>query len=131
MNNPTDTNQGSHRHIFRRGIDNDGGYNVCECGFKKYDTNQASEDVLKDQIDDVFARACKNNEYFGYDGWYELHTPTMRVEIKALIRTEKLKLLDEVRERVVGEDEPGITNIMIAAEHAEQMSALNKLEAEL
>ena len=41
--NGTDTNQGSHRHIFRRGIDNDGGYNVCECGFRKYDTNQASE----------------------------------------------------------------------------------------
>ena len=94
-------------------------------------SNQASEDVLKDQIDDVFARACKNNEYFGYDGWYELHTPTMRVEIKDLIRTEKLKLLAEVRERVIGGDEPGITNIMIAAEHAEQNKALNKLEAEL
>ena len=62
-------------------------------------SNQVSEDVLKDQIDDVFARACKNNEYFGYDGWYELHTPTMRVEIKELIRNEKLKLLAEVREQ--------------------------------
>ena len=52
-------------------------------------------------------------------------------QVKTLIRTEKLKLLAEVRERVVGEDEPGVTNIMIAAEHAKQMSNLTKLEAEL
>ena len=51
--------------------------------------------------------------------------------VMSIIRTEKLKLLNEVRERVIGGDEPGITNIMIAAEHAEQMSALDKLEAEL
>ena len=42
---------------------------------------------LDEQIGDVFARACKNNEYFGNDGWYELHTPTARQEIKALIDT--------------------------------------------
>lgn len=59
------------------------------------------------------------------DGWiYE-------DEMIALIRTEKLKLLAEVRERVVGEDEPGVTNIMIAAEHAEQRNVLTQLEAEL
>ena len=52
-------------------------------------------------------------------------------ELEALIRTEKLKLLAEVRERVVGEDEPGVTNIMIAAEHAEQRNVLTQLEAEL
>ena len=52
-------------------------------------------------------------------------------QVKSLIRTEKLKLLAEVRERVVGEDEPGVTNIMIAAEHAKQTANLNKLEAEL
>ena len=51
--------------------------------------------------------------------------------VMSIIRTEKLKLLDEVRERVIGEDEPGITNIMIAAEHAEQRNVLTKLEAEL
>ena len=104
------------------------------------DTNQASEDVLKDQIDDVFARACKNNEYFGYDGWYELHTPTMRVEIKDLIRTEKLKLLAEVRERVVGKDDLPITIDRKYNQFAknsrnalrdEQRIELTKLEAEL
>ena len=97
-------------------------------------TNQASEDVLKDQIDDVFARACKNNEYFGYDGWYELHTPTMRVEIKDLIRTEKLKLLAEVREQA-GEYElnmHGFYDKDVSDQiTAVPLEALNKLEAEL
>ena len=88
-------------------------------------SNQASEDVLKDQIDDVFARACKNNEYFGYDGWYELHTPTMRVEIKDLIRTEKLKLLAEVRERAKEMYTPALRA------NAVLISEIDKLEKEL
>ena len=97
-------------------------------------TNQASEDVLKDQIDDVFARACKNNEYFGYDGWYELHTPTMRVEIKDLIRTEKLKLLAEIREQAEeyelnmhGFYDKDVSDQITAV----PLEALTKLEAEL
>lgn len=51
----------------------------------------------------------------------------------SLIRTEKLKLLAEVRERVVGENQPDIgdssheRNIL----RNEQRAALNKLEAEL
>lgn len=49
------------------------------------------EKELEEQIGDVFARACKNNEYFGNDGWYELHTPTARQEIKALIAQERRK----------------------------------------
>ena len=61
----------------------------------------------------------------------ELLSNNIMSKIEALIRTEKLKLLAEVRERVVGEDEPGVTNIMIAAEHAKQRIALTKLEAEL
>lgn len=72
--------------------------------------------------------------------------------IKALIRTEKLKLLAEVRERVVGEDEVFVdlpivdgtgktisiidrsfTTNMVVKNHlrAEQRNKLNKLEAEL
>ena len=99
-------------------------------------TNQASEDELKDQIDDVFARACKNNEYFGYDGWYELHTPTMRVEIKELIRTEKLKLLDRLSSHqedlfwwTGGEYEKTKAIDMRAV--AAERELLTKLEAEL
>ena len=68
-------------------------------------------DISKEPIDNVFS--------------------AYRIAVKALLRNEKLKLLAEVRERVVGKDEPGVTNIMIAAEHAKQIEALTKLEAEL
>ena len=67
--------------------------------------------------------------------------------IEHLIRTEKLKLLDEVRERVVGENQLpehkewdcpcGATHSLTEEWHAtnrlrdEQRAALNKLEAEL
>ena len=53
-----------------------------------------------------------------------------RIAVEALIRTEKLKLLAEVRERVVGEfselDSNGRYNLKV-----EQRAELNKLEAEL
>lgn len=78
-------------------------------------TNQASEDELTKAL-------------LGFKGGYGRHSLS---SIQSLIRTEKLKLLAEVRERVVGEDTPGLTNIMIAAEHAKQLAALTKLEAEL
>jgi len=55
---------------------------------------------LEEQIGDVFARACKNNEYFGNDGWYELHTPTARQEINNLIAQERRKAKIEVLEWV-------------------------------
>jgi len=47
---------------------------------------------LDEQISDIFARACYKNEYFGNDGWYELHTPTIRQEINKLFQ----ELIDEV-----------------------------------
>ena len=100
-------------------------------------TNQASEDEpTKSKVDwstpyDEWLIPILNR--FRYGGAIECRAipSEIQLNIEALIRTEKLKLLAEVRERVVGGDEPGITNIMIAAEHAKQMSALNKLEAEL
>ena len=53
-----------------------------------------------------------------------------RIAVEAIIRTEKLKLLAEVRERVVGEfselDSNGRYNLKV-----EQRAELNKLEAEL
>ena len=62
--------------------------------------------------------------------------------VMSIIRTEKLKLLDEVRERVIGEDLPpdvatdsGIgysrQQFAINMGKAGQRKALNKLEAEL
>ena len=93
------------------------------------DTNQASEE-LKQRLSDT--KTFNYNVYFGVDGGdYAISFDEALDEIVSLIRTEKLKLLAEVRERVIGKDEPGITNIMIAAEHVRQNKALNKLEAEL
>jgi hypothetical protein len=111
-------------------------------------TNQASEDELKVLLEsngwkfyeelNGFRKESKytipmfsTDQHTNYDklsagNYYEL-----KQAVQSAIRTEKLKLLAEVRERVVGEDEPGVTNIMIAAEHAEQRNVLTKLEAEL
>ena len=55
--------------------------------------------------------------------------PYTRVTKEAKRRLAQLIAAD--RKRVVGEDEPGVTNIMIAAEHAGQRNVLTKLEAEL
>jgi hypothetical protein len=59
-------------------------------------------------------------------------------QVKALIRTEKLKLLAEVRERVVGENEPEfntpkpeIGNMVRNRLREDQIDLLTKLEAEL
>ena len=83
-------------------------------------TNQASEDV----VDSILSTLGIVDRKSG-------NRPGQIQVVKQIIRTEKLKLLAEVRERVVGGDEPGITNIMIAAEHAEQRAVLTQLEAEL
>ena len=100
-------------------------------------TNQASEDEpTKSKVDwstpyDEWLIPTLNR--FRYGGAIECRAipSEIQLNIESIIRNEKLKLLAEVRERVVGGDEPGITNIMIAAEHAEQRTALTKLEAEL
>ena len=102
------------------------------------DTNQASEDELRQSLATLF-----------YDDSYEymLSEPDLfdvgsidaAVE---LIRTEKLKLLAEVRERVIGENDRGtITHPdspsygepyeSTAADKDEQRAELDKLEAEL
>ena len=86
-------------------------------------TNQASEDELRAEVLTEFKQV---HRLAPAD-----YTENCTNIVMSLIRTEKLKLLAEVRERVVGEDEPGVTNIMIAAEHAKQIKALTKLEAEL
>ena len=95
------------------------------------DTNQASEDELKERIGNLHAYNFDGDDVTVKVMVDEDILESIAKYVKALIRTEKLKLLAEVRERVVGEDEPGVTNIMIAAEHVKQIKALNKLEAEL
>ena len=96
------------------------------------DTNQASEDELREQLADKLElyslcreRGQDDDMDRAFDG------------ILALIRTEKLKLLAEVRERVVGEDMTYEGHTMDwAVEHynhllAEQRENLTKLEAKL
>ena len=88
-------------------------------------TNQASEDELRAEILTEFRQVHKLAPAD--------YTENCTNVVMSLIRTEKLKLLAEVRERVVGEDQPDIgdssheRNIL----RREEREALTKLEAEL
>ena len=88
-------------------------------------TNQASEDGLREQLADKlewYSRYRERGQDDDMDRAFD--------GILALVRTEKLKLLAGVRERVVGEfselDSNGRYNLKV-----EQRAELNKLEAEL
>ena len=86
MSNPTDTNQASEdelREAVRDGLANHTGEFVNPWIFRK----SYSHEELTDMLDDIMA------------------SERLFKKLQSLIRTEKLKLLAEVRERVVGEDE--------------------------
>lgn len=101
-------------------------------------SNQASEELREIFIDRMW-------NYFGIEDKSELaYFGTIYDQAVApIIRTEKLKLLAEVRERVVGEDEKldmggskeAVDRHNIAYDRnelrAEQLESLTKLEAEL
>ena len=97
----------------------------------KPDTNQASEDELRKTLLDKLAIIKYREAYKWLFDVDKSNVDMWTKDLQALIRTEKLKLLAKVKERIVSEDEPGVTNIMIAAEHAKQINALTKLETEL
>ena len=131
----TNTNQASEelREAVRDGLANHTGEFVNPWIFR----NNYSHEELTDMLDDIMAgeRLFKN--------------------LQALIRTEKLKLLAEIRERVVGEDEridiqsefdkidvphletdkyPGLDGVRQASRNIyrnHQRAELTKLEAEL
>ena len=67
-------------------------------------TNQASEDELRESIDTLLERWRKILTYKGDGNGDEYYQSDVIDDIQEIIRTEKLKLLAEVRERVVGED---------------------------
>ena len=112
------------------------------------DTNQASEGELRAIIERYIDRAAVLAKQDGtsFNNKHLLKLD-MATAIETIIRTEKLKLLSEVRERVVGEDETRIpadggpfTNTTDKPNHyitlrnanrADQRAALTKLEAEL
>ena len=91
----------------------------------KPDTNQASEDI----VDSILTALGVVDRKSG-------NRPGQIQVVKQLIRTEKLKLLAEVRERVVGEDLPLNTTPDTGQRiynkvKADERIALNELEAEL
>ena len=107
-------------------------------------TNQASEELRK-SVEQCF---IKNNmcdcggehNALNIDETEYFDVESVVNDVISLIRTEKLKLLDEVRERVVGEDEPvfyGDGQIGNTPQEdrnelrSEQKFNLAKLEAEL
>ena len=100
------------------------------------DTNQASEDELREQLADKlewYSRYRERDQDDDMDRAFD--------DILALIRTEKLKLLAEVRARVVGENDyqPGnpapdlVEHNQLVRDglRFEQRVELNELEAEL
>ena len=98
-------------------------------------SNQASEDKLQTAVNRCFIPHDDHS-------WPCVGCKSTRDNIVNLIRTEKLKLLDEVRERVIGENERGtITNPDIPsygeqyestlADKDELRAELAKLETEL
>ena len=109
MSNPTDTNQASEDKPINQHL---------VCLWQLQDIEETIADAAPEELVDLHSKLVA------------LSTDITE-GVQSLIRTEKLKLLAEVRERVVGEDEPGVTNVMIAAEHAKQIAELTKLEAEL
>ena len=96
------------------------------------DTNQASEDRLSEIFRNlsVLRPSQKSQTELAE---YNRTTDDARTSIQALIRTEKLKLLAEVRERVVTIPVHGGTDSYYASKNikAVPISELDKLEAEL
>ena len=97
-------------------------------------SNQASEDELVFIVNEY--RDINRNEFTqvtakckcGRGGWVRLDK---HPAIQSIIRTEKLKLLAEVRERVVGEDEsPESIPPTMSAEYHNYVHAQNKLRDE-
>lgn len=79
-------------------------------------SNQASEDELREtvkaeikyRVEQEYEKYHNDTtfEYNGVDFWREQIENKLSDTLLSIIRTEKLKLLAEVRERVVGEDLP-------------------------
>ena len=106
-------------------------------------TNQASEQVMK-EITKILLMYKARLAYEQVEPQHEwlgsIDIEEAKLDLLAIVRTEKLKLLDEVRERVVGEDEDtqkweDPIDRQVADEcnqlRAEMRTILTKLEAEL
>ena len=104
------------------------------------DTNQASEDELKKRMGNLHAYNYEGDDVTVKVMVDEYILESIAKFVESIIRTEKTKLLAEVRERVVGEDEDtqkweDSIDRQVADEcnqlRAEMRTILTKLEAEL
>ena len=104
--------------------------------------NQASEDELKERIGNLHAYNYEGDDVTVKVMVDEDILESIAKYVKALIRTEKLKLLADVRERVIGQNDRGtITNPdspsygepyeSTMADKNDLRAELDKLEAEL
>ena len=126
MSSTTDTNQPDH---------------IVDMHEMVTDTNQVSEDKLRESIDTLLERWRNILTYKGDGNGDEYYQSDVTDDIQEIIRTEKLKLLAEVRERVVCEYETEYSNLDGDAGYWEkhgrngmrekQIAELTKLEAEL
>ena len=138
MSSPIDTNQPDH---------------IVDMHEMVTDTNQASEDELREVVRDGLANHTgefvnpwifrKNYSHEELTDMLDDITASERLfkNLQSFIRTEKLKLLAEVRERVIGESDyqpgnpaPGFVEhnrLVRDGLRFEQRAELTKLEAEL
>ncbi len=85
---------------------------------------------IKQSIDEIVAEVATKGmigmQLAMSDGDSKHHEKVLQ-EARELITTLFTQLLDEVEHELIGQDEPGITNVMIAMEHAHQSTKLNNL----
>ena len=105
-------------------------------------TKQASEDEMRENIDALLERWRNILTHKGDGNGDEYYQSEVVDDIQELIRSEKLKLLAEVRERVIGENLPpdvatdsgldySFQQFAINMGKAGQRTKLTKLEEEL
>ena len=96
-------------------------------------SNQASEDELRESIDALLERWRNILTYKGDGNGDEYYQSEVIDDIQEIIRTEKLKLLAEVRERAQSMPIHGGTDSYSPSKYVQAVSidALTKLEAEL
>ena len=93
------------------------------------DTNQASEETIHEIFEGLARYNC--NAFTKDTLPNEIPPYVAKVRALSLIRAEKLKLLAEVREQVVGEDEsPESIPPTMSAEYHNYVHAQNKLRDE-
>ena len=101
---------------------------------------KTAKQILERVYNKGFNDRCQREKYADIDNQFvfALSVDQALKELEAIIRTEKLKLLAEVRERVVGEDLPLPEEIMAQTGtrlynkiKSEEREALEKLEEKL